>query len=162
MSQSQTMQTGVCFMSLPWKWATSSKDHANGLWLVDFDLSCLFSMSKNGCRRITSAKCYVHNTERGCKLILPVPGNDKAKLIVYWLINSHSWCKNNYLLLHSFSKVAQNVSGEFFMIYRILPHSSNSSLLSAMRLNKKKSNVSRLYLHLMRSFINQYISTSVC
>ena len=28
--------------------------HANGLWLVDFDPSCLFSLSKDGCRKISS------------------------------------------------------------------------------------------------------------
>ena len=46
MSQSQPMHVGVCFMPLRSKWATSSKGHSSGLWLVDFDPSCLPSMSK--------------------------------------------------------------------------------------------------------------------
>ena len=31
MSQSQAIQTGVCFVSLLWKCAASSKGHASGL-----------------------------------------------------------------------------------------------------------------------------------
>ena len=58
------METGVCFMSVLWKWATSSKGRASGLWLVDFDPSSLFSMSKDGCRKITAIMCYARNTER--------------------------------------------------------------------------------------------------
>ena len=68
MSQSQTMQTGVCFMSLLWKRATiaSSKGYARGLWLVDFDPSYLFSMSEDGCRKITTITRHARNTERSC------------------------------------------------------------------------------------------------
>ncbi len=39
---------------------TSSEGHATGLWLVDFDLMCSLSMSKDS--------CFAHNAESGCKL----------------------------------------------------------------------------------------------
>ena len=52
-SQSQPMHGDVCFMSLLCKWATSSKSHVSGLWLVDFDPSCFLSMSKDGWRKIS-------------------------------------------------------------------------------------------------------------
>ena len=38
---------------------------------VDFDPSCLFSMSKDGCRKITAITCYERNTERGCNAKSP-------------------------------------------------------------------------------------------
>ena len=53
-SQSQLIHADVCFMSLLCKLATSSKGHASGLWLADFDLSCLQSMSKDGRRKISA------------------------------------------------------------------------------------------------------------
>ena len=53
-SQSQPMHAHVSFMSLPCKWATSSKGHVSGLWLVDFDPSCLLSLSKDGWRKISA------------------------------------------------------------------------------------------------------------
>ena len=60
MNQSKPLQTGVCLMSILCKWPTSSKGHANGLWLVDFDPSCLFSSSKDGWRK----KSVMDDTER--------------------------------------------------------------------------------------------------
>ena len=41
------------------------KGHASGLWLVDFDPSCL-SMSNDGCQKITAITHYAHDSERGC------------------------------------------------------------------------------------------------
>ena len=66
-TQSQTVQTSIYFVQLLWKWATSSKGHARGLWLVDFNPSCLLTMSKDGCQKITAITRYACNSERGCK-----------------------------------------------------------------------------------------------
>ena len=55
MSQWQLMHAGVCFMSLLCKLVTSSKCHASaGLWLVDFNLSWLLSMLKDGWQKIST------------------------------------------------------------------------------------------------------------
>ena len=83
MSQSQPQQTGVCFMSLLWKWAASSKGHASGLWLVDFDLSCLSSMSQDACQKITA----IH-----------VPGVFRQNFQNFWFEIPNIFCVKKKLL----------------------------------------------------------------
>ena len=60
----EPMCVRVCLMSLLCrKWATSSKGHTSGLWLVDFDPSHLLSISKS--RWMMTDICYASNTESG-------------------------------------------------------------------------------------------------
>ena len=82
-SQSKPLQTGVCLMSILCKWATSSKGHANGLWLVDFDPSCLFSSWKDGWRK----KSGMHDTERilNFKFLPPIPITSfTSECLLFW------------------------------------------------------------------------------
>ena len=80
MSQSQPMHADVCFMSLLCKWATSLNGYVSGLWLVDFDPSCLLSMSKDGWRKISA----MHVTlKAGINHIVLSVGEKKY---LYWLI----------------------------------------------------------------------------
>ena len=44
------------------KWTTSPKGHASVLWLVDFDPSCLLSMLKDRCWKISAITCYTRWT----------------------------------------------------------------------------------------------------
>ena len=76
-SQSQPMHADVCFMSLLCKWATSSKGHVSGLWLVDFDPSCLLSLSKDGWRNISAMHVTLKAGMRYCHrtLVQRVAGN---------------------------------------------------------------------------------------
>ena len=46
--------TLVSFMSPLCKWGTSLNGHASGLWLVDFDPSCLLNMSKDAWRKVSA------------------------------------------------------------------------------------------------------------
>ena len=96
-----------CFMSLLCKWASSSKCHASELWLVDFVPSCLLSLSKDECPKITTIMHYACNTERGCNhclryglwlnqtqsLTIPLPTTTSRRF--YGRVSS--WCYNNFI-----------------------------------------------------------------
>ena len=94
MSQSQPMHADVCFMSLLCKWATSLKGYVSGLWLVDFDLSCLLSMSKDGWQKISA----MHVTLKAGIKTLP-----KKRFLVWLPLPSHP--SGNSSLVHTFLRI---------------------------------------------------------
>ena len=84
-SQSQPMHSDVCFMSL--LWATSSKGHVSGLWLVNFDPSCLLSMSKDGWRKISAISAMHVKLKTGVKTSQYPLTNSSLK---YHMMKHHS------------------------------------------------------------------------
>ena len=68
MSQSQAMHTGVSLTSLLCKWAASLKGHASGIWLVDFDPSCLLNRSKDAWRKISAMHVTLEASVRSLTL----------------------------------------------------------------------------------------------
>ena len=105
MSQSQTMQTSICFTSLLWKWATSSKGHrASGLWWVDIDPPCLSSMLKDGCWKITAITHCARRYNVGL-VSLALPTSCLSQLVLsFWLsfaIYYNYWSWGRKILSHS-------------------------------------------------------------
>ena len=72
----------VTFMEISHKF----KSHASGLWLVDFDPSCLLSMSKDGCRKIAAMHVAL---DAGIKRVIPI--NIYRENKKQWREFSHDW-----------------------------------------------------------------------